>query len=211
MEQQQPKAPRQSSPRFPFISLQKAIDRAEQLRKAGGGKPILVEAVRKTWGYAPKSSGGDQTIAALKAYGLAVGIGSGKLRQLALSDDASRYFKDERPKERTKLLKVFALKPKAMQSLWTDWNGPPPDDHVARSHLKVVREFSDTAAEDFLGIYKDNISYTGLVTSATISEHDTEIDGDGDESDGNGDPESQTQGLTPHVDLEIGVRICYIS
>src|SRR5690606_39231167 len=132
-----------------FISLKKALARAEQLRKAGGGGPVLTDAARQTWGYAARSSGGHQTIAALKAYGLADETGSAEKRQLALTPDALRYFRDERPEERAALLKRFVLMPKAMSEAWNDWKGPPPEDHVARSHLKINRNFADRAAEEF--------------------------------------------------------------
>jgi hypothetical protein len=44
--------------RFPFINLQKAIDRAEKMFKADPqGRPMAVPTVYDVWGYSSKSSG----------------------------------------------------------------------------------------------------------------------------------------------------------
>ncbi len=63
---------RQSSPRYPFITLTKALERAGQLRDAAGTNFALASDVRTAWGYGAKSSGGDQTLAALTIAGAGV-------------------------------------------------------------------------------------------------------------------------------------------
>jgi hypothetical protein len=153
------KQQKQSSPRYPFIPLAKAIDRAEQFRQVAGNNAALAVDARKAWGYAPKSSGGDQTVAALSYYGLIDDSGSGEARKLKLSDMALRYFRDERPEVRTDLLGQFALKPRAMQRLWDMWGRQPPSDAIARSILKVDLYYSDYAANEVLGVYKENLQY----------------------------------------------------
>jgi hypothetical protein len=153
------KAQKQSSPRYPFISLSKAIERADQFRLAAGSNAAFVTDARTAWGYGAKSSGGDQTTAALSYYGLLEDTGSGPARKLKLSDSALRYFKDERPEVRAQLLAEFARAPKAMGKLWDLWKHEPPSDSIARSILKVDLHYSDYAAGEVLGIYKENLRY----------------------------------------------------
>lgn len=157
--------------RFPFISLEKAVGRAEELFKADpNGREMLVGTAFGVWNYSEKSSGGHQTIGALKMYGLINDEGSNNARKIALTSAALRYFKDEREEERLKCLQGFALSPKLISSLWQIWKDEPPADTVARSHLKVERGLNEQASRSLLGIYKDNLMFAQLKGSAKIPE-----------------------------------------
>ena len=159
-------ASRQSSPRFPFISLSKALERAEELRKAASFGFAPVTDVRAVWGYGPKSSGGDQTVAALGYYGLIEETGTGKDRRIKISDLGARYLRDERPEVRRALQEQMVQSPKAMQMLWNLWKRDIPSDAIARSILKNDLDFSDSAAGQILGVYRDNLQYFPDSTSA---------------------------------------------
>lgn len=156
-------AGRETELRFPFINLEKALLRAEEMFKADPqGRPMAVSTVFEVWDYTIKSSGGHQTIGALKLYGLLDDTGVGNERRLFLTDAAKRYFKDERDEERQKLLKVFALSPPLIARLWSHWGASPPADNIARSYLKVDIGLNEQSARALLGIYKDNIVFAGL-------------------------------------------------
>jgi len=58
------------SPSFPFISLPEAVHRARELYDAERRNLVHPDVAVAHWGYARSSSGGKQTIAALRAYGL---------------------------------------------------------------------------------------------------------------------------------------------
>jgi len=153
--------------RFPFINLQKAMGRAEQLFKADPqGRPMAVPTVYDVWGYSAKSSGGHQTVGALKAYGLIDDSGTLAERKLFLTESAKRYFLEEREDERAALLRRFALNPKLIAAVWTDWHDSPPADNIARSYLKLDRKLNEQSARSFLGIYKDNLAFAGIKGSA---------------------------------------------
>src|SRR5690242_13685969 len=123
--------------RFPFINLEKALGRAQELFNADQkGREMTIAAAFAIWGYSEKS-GGFQTIAALKMYGMLGDSSSGDNRKVKLSDSALWYFRDEREEERKKLAREFALAPKLVASLWEEWQATPPADPVARSHLKA--------------------------------------------------------------------------
>src|SRR5262245_13701109 len=88
---------KERSPSFPFIPLEKAIDRARMIAEAHKRNPARVASIGETWGYASASSGLQQTLAALKAYGLSEDIGRGQDRRVQLTELALRILHDTRP------------------------------------------------------------------------------------------------------------------
>ncbi|WP_022693724.1 hypothetical protein [Ponticaulis koreensis] len=162
------KSTRQSSPRFPFISLAKAIERLEELRQAANFGYAPVAEVRKVWGYAPKSSGGDQTHAALRYYGLIEETGTGAARRVKISDLGAKYLRDERPDVQEELRRQMVQMPTAMKKLWELWKKDIPSDAIARSILKNDLGYSDTAANQILSVYRDNLVYFSSPSSAKL-------------------------------------------
>ncbi len=161
--------------RYPFINLEKAIERAKQLYDADQrGREMTISAAFAVWEYSEKSSGGFQTIGALKMYGLLQDAGVGDSRKLQLTPDALRYFRDEREEERTKLARKFAITPKLLAALWAEWMGTPPADAVARSHLKAERGLNEQSARSLLAIYKDNLAFADLKPDVMVPEADKE-------------------------------------
>jgi hypothetical protein len=158
--------------RFPFINLQKAIARAEELYKADHrGNEMPISGAFGVWGYSEKSSGGFQTIAALKMYGLLEDAGSKESRKVKLTKHALDYFRDERPAEREQKLQDFATNPKLFMTLFNRyWGAHVPDDAIARSQLKIEGELNEQSSRTALGIYKENIAFAKIKGNASISE-----------------------------------------
>lgn len=157
--------------RFPFINLEKAIGRAKELFDADQkGREMTLTGAFAVWNYSEKSSGGFQTIAALKMYGLIKDSSGGDSRKIALTDAALRYFRDEREDEKKKLAREFAVTPKLIAALWKEWHGAPPADTVARSHLKAERGLHDQGARSLLAIYKENLTFAELKGDVKVPE-----------------------------------------
>ncbi len=149
--------------RFPFINLEKALGRAKELFDADHkGREMTITGAFSVWDYSEKSSGGFQTIAALKMYALVKDSNGGDSRKVGLTDSALWYFRDEREEEKKKLAREFALAPKLIAALWDDWQASPPADPIARSHLKAERGLNDQGARSLLAIYKENIAFAEL-------------------------------------------------
>src|SRR5437867_2553460 len=93
--------PRQGrSTAFPFISLQKALERAEAFRVAEGGGPRHFSpmlAVARAWDVGVKTGPAMQTIAALGHFGLFEFQGAGDNRTARLTDLALRILLDKQP------------------------------------------------------------------------------------------------------------------
>jgi hypothetical protein len=171
--------------RFPFINLAKSVERAKLLFEADErGREMSIAAAFELWGYSGKSSGGFQTVAALKSYGLLKEADGGDSRKLGLSDYALRYFRDERIEEKLKLLKVFAIKPKLISALWKEWGAAPPADTIARSQLKTEVGLNDQSARSLLAIYKENVAYAVLKGE----DSEAEIAAEKEDDAGAGDP-----------------------
>lgn len=163
----------EASTRFPFISLEKALDKARQMFEGDrSGKPMPVPVAFQLWGYSPKSSGGFQTTGALKYYGLLEDEGANADRKVRLTNEARRYFLDERDEERAAMLAEFALKPALFRWLWWKdrWNEGVPADTVARSHLKLERQLNEQSARSALAIFKENIQFVGLKSNTVPPE-----------------------------------------
>lgn len=155
--------PKPVGTRFPFINLEKAIGRAKELFDADHkGREMTISGAFGVWGYSEKSSGGFQTIAALKMYALVKDSNGGDSRKLGLTDSALWYFRDEREDEKKKRAREFALAPKLIAALWAEWQASPPADPVARSHLKAERGLNDQGARSLLAIYKENLAFAEL-------------------------------------------------
>jgi len=170
MSVQQDDADEQSGTRFPFIALPKAIERARQLWVSAREYPVLVSDAVKLWGYTDKASGGRQTTAALKYYGLVEDIGSKDSRKIKLTDDARRYFLDERPEQHASFHSKWIYAPRAFATLRDLWRtGPPTDDRVARSALKLDLGYSENSAAALLDIYKTNLAFATRPTRASES------------------------------------------
>jgi len=95
-------------------------------------------------------------------YALVKDSSGGDSRKIGLTDSALWYFRDEREDEKKKLAREFALAPKLIAALWSDWQASPPADPVARSHLKAERGLNDQGARSLLAIYKENLAFAEL-------------------------------------------------
>jgi len=157
--------------RFPFVNLEKAMERAKQLYEGDQrGGDMAVPTAFDLWDYSVKSSGGNQTISALKSYGLISDSGASEGRRIRLTKEALQYFRDERESERERLLRIFATSPPLLAVLFKDWGATPPSDTVARSHLKVDRGLAEQSARSLLNIYKDNLAFAKFKGGDTMPE-----------------------------------------
>src|ERR1700722_5524681 len=158
------------SPAYPFITLEKALSRAEELRKAVGRNDTRIASAKSHWGYGAKSSGGIQTVAALRHFGLLDDIGAGADKKVKLSELALRILLDQRPdsSERRELIQKAALTPKMHLEFWNKWHNELPVDAEIRHYLLVDRKFIENGANDLIAEYKATFSYAGLLDSGNM-------------------------------------------
>lgn len=159
------------SPIFPFIALPKAVERARELYAEEKRHPTPAKVAVAHWKYAAKSSGGLQTLAALKHFGLLADSGSGADRKVHLTDLAARILLDTTPDsaEVREALKTAAITPKLHAELWQKWEANLPSDANIRNHLIFEREFNPASADQFIRQYRDTLAFARLAESVNMS------------------------------------------
>jgi hypothetical protein len=143
------------SPSFPFISLPEAIQRASLLYKTERRNPVLPEVAVAHWGYTPKSSGGRQTIAALKAFALLEDV-NGRLRLT----DVGQHLVVREPgsPEHNVLLRQVALSPPLFRTLWDRYGPDLPPAASLRSYLVLELKLNENAIESLVRSYKGTMA-----------------------------------------------------
>ncbi len=165
-----PKAPRHRSPAYPAISLRKALERAREFYAVQRQHSAPVEAAVGVWEFAAKSSGGTQTISALKQYGLMSESEKGESRQVQLSDLALRIIRDERDPspERDAATRKAALLPKIHAEMWAKWGVNLPVDATVRFFLIQDKKYNEASVADLIATYKDTIAFAKLSDSDKV-------------------------------------------
>jgi hypothetical protein len=135
------------SPNFPFVPLEMALQRAHTVSDKEGRSEVAVETIVGHWGYAAKSSGGRQTVAALRHFGLLEGRG-GRVRLTDLA--RSILFSEEGTEQWIRLVQEAALKPTIHEEIWAKYGGETVSDQNLRYYLVVDRGFAESGAADFI-------------------------------------------------------------
>ncbi len=150
------------SPSYPFIPLGKALDRLAELKDTVGRELVSAAEAASCWGYGPKSSGGIQTTAALKQFGLLIEISIGNEKKLKISTAGwktlSRNWLDNK-----RMLVKHALHPKIHRVLWDRYHTELPTDEDIISYLVERRGFNASGAKDLLNEYKDTLAFVELL------------------------------------------------
>lgn len=164
------KGRKERSPSFPFISLKKAIERAQTLYDNHRREPARVTSVAKSWGYGSKSSGLLQTVAALKQFGLVEDLGRGPDRKVQITELARRILMDARPGAREAALREAAKSPRLVAEYLPKWLPKRPSDDHCISELELDRGFNSVGAKLFLRVFDETVSYANLMGEDSLSE-----------------------------------------
>ena len=163
------KSKKERSPSFPFISLEKAVERTKALYDSHRREPARVISVAKTWGYGDKSSGLLQTVAALKQFALIEDLGSGPDRKIQITELARRALMDERPGAREAALKEAATNPRLIAEYLHKWVPVRPSDGHCISELELDRGFNAAGAKLFLKVFDETVSFANLASDDGMS------------------------------------------
>jgi hypothetical protein len=155
------------SPSFPFVGLREALDRARAFYAAEQRNSARIETAASHWGYSPKSSGGKQTIAALRSFGLLDGDSLVKLSGRAL-----RILLDERgdSEERRRLVQQAALLPPIHARLWERYGAELPSPQTLKLSLILDEGFNESSVDHFLTEYRETLEYARLLTGPAREE-----------------------------------------
>lgn len=186
------------SPPFPFIDLERALRRLKEFAEHSRGHPVRVVSAVSAWGYNPKSSGGSQTVGALKAFGLIEDSGSGGDRKIQISELGRRLGRNPPSNIRIQLLQEAALKPRLVGEYWAVWGVQRPPDEECLWALTEERGFTQEAAAKFLQVYDATILYAELAGNDASPDPDEAFD-DYADSDPNEGSRLQAETKSVHI------------
>jgi hypothetical protein len=152
------------SPAYPFISVQKALERAHELYAQESGHFAPLKSAVAAWGYSPKSSGARQTLATMRYYGLLDVNGEGDDRMIRVTELARKIILDKREddSEKRALIRQVALMPTAHKALYQEYPNGLPSDGTVHHFLVFRKQYNDAAASELLAEFKQTASYVGL-------------------------------------------------
>jgi hypothetical protein len=160
-----PKAKRERSPSFPFISLKVAVNRLAAFEDYFKRHAAPANKAGLAWGMKGESSQSAQTLAALKAFGLIDYSGSGDSLQASVTEEGRNFLRAQQESTKLGILKRAALRPKSIAKYWQMWNVDRPPDPVCLDELVLKGGFTDGAAKLFLSVYDETIAFAGLSDS----------------------------------------------
>lgn len=178
------------SPAYPYINVQKALEKTKALYEQEGDYPAPLSSATAAWDYSAKSSGARQTLATLKYYGLIEVLGDGDTRKVKVSDIARRILLDQREDdtEKKQLIRKVALNPTAHKTLYEQYSSGLASDGSVTHFLVFEAGFNQAAATELLAEFKETARFAGLY------EPGKDVDKADDGAD-NGDPEKQLPGI----------------
>ncbi len=151
------------SPAYPSFSVQKALEQVKALYAQEKEYAAPLASALKAWGYGAKSSGGRQTLATMKYYGLVDITGEGDSRRIKVSDVALKILRDPREDdtEKRQTIRRVALTPSAHKLLLDEYpSGLASDGSV--QYFLLESGFNEQAARELLAEFKDTASHIGL-------------------------------------------------
>jgi hypothetical protein len=168
--------PRDRSPAFPVVALEAALGKLVEFEAHFKRTPARPEKVGEAWNIKTKAYA-DRIAAAMRYFGLLEYQGSGKDRNVIVSENGRKYLRAQQEELKQAIVKAAALRPKQIAKHWNDWGADRPADAAC---LDVLMEegFSEGGARDFLKVYDATITYANLSDSdkASVVEGETEED-----------------------------------
>lgn len=159
---------RDRSPSFPFIPLKTAIERLVAFEEHHKRSSVAPDRIGPAWAMKPNSSQAQQTLAALRAFGLLETSRSEGGRTVSLSEEGRTYLRAQQENIKQAVLQRAALRPKQIETHWRDWGNDRPADAACLDDLVLKEGFSDDGAKIFLRVYDATIAYAGLAGADKI-------------------------------------------
>ena len=156
------KKPRPRSPEFPFIPLNEAIPKVEQLISANQRHSARIKTLAPLWNYSAASSSFLRVVAALRSFGLVEEIGSGDDRKISVSDLGMKVVSDKRPGARESAIQKAFESCTILNDYRQKWGSKRPSDPVCISELTLDNGFTDQAARKFISVYDDSVAFVGI-------------------------------------------------
>jgi len=151
------------SPAYPSFSVQKALEQIKALYEQEKEYAAPFASALKAWGYGAKSSGGRQTLATMKYYGLVDITGEGDARRIKVSEMALKILRDPREDdtEKRQMIHRVAMNPAAHKLLAEEYPTGLASDGTVQYFL-MESGFNEQAARELLEEFKETASFISL-------------------------------------------------
>lgn len=147
------------SPNYPYIGLQEALTRAQQIQNEGGIHSVPFRAAMEAWGY--KAGTTSSVIAALKSFGLVDISGEGEQRHIRVSERCRKILADH--SDTPDLLIEAALSPALYRDLWEFFSGTlPPSDKLISEHLTFTLGFNPGVVDSVIKDFRATIAFARM-------------------------------------------------
>jgi len=157
-------AQRDRSPAYPFVPLEIALARLAEFETYFKRSAARRGKVGEAWGIKSQAYA-DRTLAALGYFGLLEYRGTGKDRQIVVSDEGRKYLRAQQEETKREVVKAAAIRPRQIAKFWSEWGGDRPAEAACLDELVLKNDFSEAGAREFLKVYDATISYAGLSDS----------------------------------------------
>ena len=191
---------RDRSPSYPIIPLDVALQRLSEFEAHFKRSPARFQKVGDAWNI--KAQGyGDRIAAALRYFGLLEYQGTGKVRNIVVSEEGRKYLRAHQEETKREVVKAAALRPKQIAKFWSEWGADRPADAACLDNLVIKNGFSDAGAREFLKVYDATITYAKLSASDKIT---TIVDDEAleDDQDGTGETPAPPKSKVKLMDSE---------
>jgi hypothetical protein len=177
MKLEEPKRKQGRSPAYPGIHLKKAIEQARALYDAHGKYAVPMHLAFSAWGYGSKSSGGRETRAALKYFGLIAIEGDTESGKIKLSEKALRVLLDQREdqSEKQALIREFALTPAIHKTLFKGFPDGITSDATVAHFLVFEEAYNESAAGELVEEFKATADYAKLYKPANVVDINSKV------------------------------------
>ena len=160
---------RDRSPSYPLIPLEAALDRLTDFEAHFKRSPARPDKVQGAWGIKAKARV-DRIAAALRYFGLLDYQGTGKDRQIVISEEGRKYLRAQQDEIKREVVKAAALRPKEIARYWGEWGEDRPADAACLDDLVLERRFSERGARQFLKVYDATITFARLSGSDKLEQ-----------------------------------------
>lgn len=152
------------SPAYPGIDLKAALAKAKALYDQEGKYPAPMASAFSAWGYSPKSSGGRETRAALKYFGLITVEGDADAGKVKLTDKALRVLLDQREdqSEKRSLIREMALTPAIHKRLIDQFPDGLKSDATVEHFLVFDEGYNESVVSEIVAEFKATAEFANL-------------------------------------------------
>jgi hypothetical protein len=167
------------SPRYPALSLEVAIGRAQEIFRHEGKNALPPEVAARHWHISAKSSTLLTTMAALRSYGLIddsrTATTAGKV---ILTDLGMKLAADDKRvnPDRARLLREAALKPVIYAEVLKKYPDGLPSDDLLMYYLRTEKGFTAEGVRTFIRYFRANLRFTGLAPDGNLTEDDSTLE-----------------------------------